>query len=245
MEYEDKEKLAKFITEDYPEIRMLINAGHYEEMWEYVFDMERYENKANVFRLLCALDELNIKHGLTSIPKSYFRNCSMPSKLVIPSCITTIGPYAFAYIEDVKEVIIPDSITNEPNGLSQFCFSGGEYTKIKFPNNLKNIPAGCCLYSSLKTVKIPNSVEGIGEEAFSTTNLTSITIPPSVLYIHDGAFSYSKLKKIVIPDTVQKIGTSVFSGCKSLTSITLPEKFRKSVKRMGLTKKQIETINWV
>lgn len=247
MEYEDKEKLAKFITEDYPEIRMLINAGHYEELWEYVFDMERYENKANVFRLLCALDELNIKHGLTSIPKSYFRNCPMPSKLVIPSCITTIGQAAFAYIEDVKEVIIPDSITNEPNGLSQYCFAGGKYTKIKFPDNLKNIPAGCCLYSNLKTVKIPNSVEGIGEEAFSMTDLTSVTIPPSVLYIHTRAFADNKkLKKVVIPDTVQKIDRGAFSGCSALTSITLPEKFKNnSVMRMGFTKKQIETINWV
>lgn len=255
MEYEDKEKLAKFITEDYPEIRMLINAGHYEEMWEYVFEMENPKNKANVFRLICALEELKINHGLTRIPEYYFVHNGgfyrqplgeWPSTLRIPQCITEMGDGAFMNLTGVKEVIIPDNIKNEPNGIGKYCFGNGSYSKIKFPNNLKNIPAECCeLSRELKSVKIPNSVEGIGESAFASTGLTSVTIPASVKKIHYRAFADTPLKKIVIPDTVEKIESGAFSECKDLKSITLPEKFRKSAGRMGFTKKQIETINWV
>lgn len=260
MEYEDKEKLAKFITEDYPEIRMLINAGHYEEMWEYILSMEKAENKANVFRLLCALDELKINHGLTQIPDNAFnlnggswwtRAGGLPSKLVIPSCITDIGEQAFAFLMDVKEVVLPDSIRVEPNGLNRACFYGGDYSKITFPSNMKYVPALCCgRCQNLKTVKLPNSTEIIGESAFEDCHsLHTIKLPPNLKKINERAFADSGLTKIEIPASVEKIGRGAFSRCSDIKSITLPKKFDRgnsqSLMYMGFYKDQVQNINWV
>ena len=67
----------------------------------------------------------------------------------------------------------------------------------------------------------------------SDKNITSITIPYWVAYdgkyysvrsIRNGAFSgCSSLTDITIPNGVTSIGNSAFSGCRSLTAITIPD----------------------
>ena len=109
-------------------------------------------------------------------------------------------------------------------------YNGLPVTSI-YPNAFEN--------TAIKTVVIPDSVTNIGSDAFKEcNNLTSIEIPGSVTSIGDGAFSNcpitkatistlaishinkSNLKEVLITSG-ENIPDSAFSGCGSLTSITI------------------------
>ena len=96
-------------------------------------------------------------------------------------------------------------------------------------------------YSYIKTITIPDTVTRIGEYAFNdSASLTSITIPASVTSIGWSAFSGCPIETATIPalaanrinnsqlKTVtitsgERINERAFSGCASLTSITIPD----------------------
>ena len=112
---------------------------------------------------------------------------------IIPSTITSIGDFAFAWTS-LTSITIPESVTSI--GDSAFY--------------------GC---SSLTRATIPESVTSIGDYAFSWTNLGSITIPESVTSIGTFTFESSGLTSITIPKSVTSIGAGAFLDCSSLKTI--------------------------
>lgn len=117
----------------------------------------------------------------------------------------------------------------------------GEYA---IPNGVSRISAWAfATCKHLTAITIPQSVTYIGENAFrSCSKLSTIKIPDSVLYIECGAFNgcigliepiynrqifarlpYSYDGSFVIPEGIKQIVGRAFEGCKSLSSITIPD----------------------
>ena len=137
---------------------------------------------------------------------------------VIPSdgSVTSIGEKAFSNCDGITSVAIPDSVTSI--GAKAFYDCDG-----------------------ITSVTIPDSVTSIGDSAFSQCPIESAIIPTlaidfnpqgnlkSVIItngtsIGRSAFSgCGSLTSITIPDSVTSIGEFAFSGCTSLTSITIPD----------------------
>ena len=134
--------------------------------------------------------------GPTDSP--FYKNPYIKS-IIIESCVSSIGSYAFSGCTSLASVTIAGTVTS----IGNYAFSG-------------------C--TSLTSVTIPNSVTSIGVYAFSDcTSLTSVTIPNSVTSIGVYAFSdCTSLTSVTIPNSVTSIGSYVFSGCTSLTSVTIP-----------------------
>ncbi len=88
---------------------------------------------------------------------------------------------------DVKEYVIPNSVTKIGRGAFDCC-------------------------SSLQSIDMPNSVTEIGDTAFwRCSSLQRIDIPNSVTKIGDCAFyGCSSLQSIDIPNSVTEIGTGAF-----------------------------------
>lgn len=168
--------------------------------------------------------------GDTAAVYKYYGDDSVVS---IPSTIgdvpvTAIRSMAFIFVGNMREVIIPDSITTI--GYSAF--------------------SNC---RSLKSVTLPDSIVSIGRQAFqSCTNLVSVYIPKNITAIEEamfwgcesltmtipnhineikrmGFYGCESLVSVVIPDGVISIGEDAFSWCTKLTSVTIPD----SVKSIG------------
>lgn len=127
------------------------------------------------------------------------------STVEIPSDVTAIGAYAFAYAP-ITNLTIPNTVIHINNYAFYNC-------------------------SSLTSIVIPDSVTSIGNYAFyNCSSLESVIIGNSVTSIGNSAFAKcTALKSVVIPDSVTTLGSTVFQNSSNLTSVT----FGSGITSMG------------
>lgn len=76
----------------------------------------------------------------------------------------------------------------------------------------------------MKSISCPSSLKIIDGGAFSYNDkLTNVKLNKGLQKINKYAFSYTGIKNIDIPDSVTTLGTYIFSGCKKLESVKMPE----------------------
>lgn len=137
--------------------------------------------------------------------------------------VTKISDYGFYKCNNLKEIILPESIKSIGDKAFRNCSS---LEDIIIPKGVTYI--GYKAFSkctALKTMSLPDAVVTLGTYVFDgCTSLKHITIPKNVQCISEGLLRdcYSLLT-VTIPEGVTKINFGAFEGCKSLESITLPE----------------------
>ena len=134
----------------------------------------------------------------------------------IPGGIERIGQMAFHGNKNLREVIVPDSVTTI--GPYAFC-DCKNLTKARLPEGLKVIGSNMFSYSDkLKEVYIPSTVTDIESYAFERCkSLKKIVLPEGVKNIGRYAFAEcTGLTSIEIPSTVNIIESTSFDGCKNL-----------------------------
>ena len=143
--------------------------------------------------------------------------------LKIPEKCKSIGKYAFSDCDNIKSVIVPDSVINMYDGAFRNCT---KISEIKLSDNIEIIWSSSFFNcSSLKKISLPSKCNKIYDQAFyACTNLVSVEFPNNLSYISDRAFyNCSSLVDITIPDDV-KIGSSSFIHCKGLLKVELGER---------------------
>ena len=110
--------------------------------------------------------------------------------------VQTIPNYICAYLQEITEINIPNSVTTIGAYAFYNCTS---VNSVTFGNSVNSIGAyafsGC---ESITAIEIPNSVKVINQYAFyNSTGLTSITLGNAITDIGDCAFyNCTKLKKL-------------------------------------------------
>ena len=168
--------------------------------------------------------------------------------LYIPVGLTYIDNHKYQYYT-IKEVVIPEGVTEIGDGAFQYCKN---LEKITLPSTLESIDYGAfqnC--SKLTNVILPDGLSKLGYSSFANTAITSITIPSTVNYIEGSVFENCKKLFAVNYNTNENIGYSMFKGCSVLQSVKItgkpeeisPEAFMdcKSLKKIILP----NTMNYI
>jgi hypothetical protein len=191
-----------------------------------------------------AAGELSLPPGITEIAPYAFYDCANLTGITLPSNLTSIGDYAFAYA-GLQEITLPSSL--EIIGRNAFEYTG--LIGIILPATVKTIgnyafqncaalesvswsdaPVDATLGSQaflrcevLNSVVLPSTLTSIGAATFSNCgSLSEITLPASLITIDNIAFlNTTGLASITLPASLTTIGSRAFSG-SGLTSITLP-----------------------
>ena len=164
--------------------------------------------------------EYTIEDGQVTITRFIGEQTSV----IIPSAIdglpvTTIGDAAFAELDDLTSIYIPDGVSTIGACAFDFCEN---LIDIHIPDSVTTIEYGAfnCCYS-LATINIPDSVTTIGCDAFfGCFSLTTVNVPEGLEVIEDETFGDCiNLTSITIPASVEAIGFYAFGGCSNLTTI--------------------------
>ena len=151
------------------------------------------------------------------------------TSVTIPNSEISIGDYVFYNCESLKNIELPEGLTEIPKSAFEGCRS---LISINIPKSVVHFGEKA-FYNceSLKNIELPDGITEIPQHAFEgCRSLTSINIPDSVIGLGDYAFyNCESLKNIELPDGITEIPKSAFEGCRSLTSIIIPD----SVIRFG------------
>lgn len=133
--------------------------------------------------------------------------------------VTSIGPGAFYEYDDLRELIIPDSVSSIK---AEAFFGCGGLESIELGLGLKEIGKRAFIDAGkLTAVVLPDSLTTLGEEAFMGCALNSVDLGIGLKTIEDGTFSGCDLQEMDIPDSVESIGEGAFEGCSLLKEVSL------------------------
>lgn len=196
---------------------------------------------------------ITIPNSVTLIGNYAFSECNSLTSISVPNSVIEIGSYAFSGCNSLTSIKIPYSVIKIGSNAFSNCTGelilnskalglyGGKFTKLIIGDNVTSIDeeafSNC---TSLRSISVPYSVTSIGRNAFigcsgelainSTElgtyggNFTKLIIGDSITLINQSAFSgCSSLTSISIPNSVVSIGTSAFRSCVGLTDINIPD----------------------
>ncbi len=148
-------------------------------------------------------------YKVTSIDSYTFNNCDNLKSVIIPDTVTKIGDYAFQGCDKLESVTIGNSVTSIGNR----AFAGDNLIEINVDenNNVYSSEDGV-LFSKdkKKLIMFPMGVKG------------EYSIPNTVEVIGEDAFTHSLISLVNIPDSVLIIEDSAFYA-SDITKFIIPD----------------------
>ncbi len=179
------------------------NNGFYSDdlYLRYTFDDDGVQNGLTMMKYVGESSEVIVPDDVTELQYSTFSECrQLLTRVVLPDGLLSIPESLLNNCTNLKEVVIPESVTTIEN----YAFSGcASLEKIHLPAGLTEISqsllGGC---ESLSEIVIPDGVIAIGDSAFQKC---------------------ASLTEIVLPQGLKRIDGYVFLGCTGLSYIDIPD----------------------
>ena len=182
---------------------------------------------------------VNIPDGVTQIGLKAFYECSSLPALLIPESVTVIGMRAFYY-----NLTLFCAAPSKPDGWAEdwqySCNVSWGFSEIPLygyaDKDDQNKTLTITSYNGTETeVTIPATlkigdddytVTAIGNSAFHGKSITKVSFAENcqITTIGESAFSgCSSMTSITLPESITTINRSAFSSCSSLTTLTIPK----------------------
>jgi len=200
------------------------------------------------------LTSITIPNSVTSIRDWAFDNCTSLTSVTIPNSVTSIGYRAFYGCDGLTIITIPNSVTSIEdyafyectnlatvvNNSSLDIIAGSEdhghvaYYADEVINNRGGSVIGDFVFNDsgnlIKYIgneseitlpeKSPAGIKyGIVEAFQNNTKITSVIIPDSVSFIYNTFSGCTSLTSVTIGNGVHRIGEAAFQGCSALKDI--------------------------
>lgn len=159
---------------------------------------------------------LIIPEGFEQIPESACTGREDIRRVILPDSVYSIGPEAFAECTALEEVVLPRSFLHVSAAAFLNCSS---LSRVVLSRDLQSINEGAFLgCTALKTLELPDTLEFVGEMAFWGSGLEEITVPARVQQISENAFwDCAELRRADVLGSDTHIGKNAFGNCPRLT----------------------------
>lgn len=136
----------------------------------------------------------------------------------IPDTVDEIAAGCFAYAQNLKTVVIPDSVLFVDN----WSFAYSKIESIAFPDSVIQVDDYAFAYcDNLSDVDFGNGIQSISNAAFAfCPSLKEITLPESLSYVGQYAFAATGMESVTIPATLTDIDYCAFGYDENLHAIS-------------------------
>ena len=135
--------------------------------------------------------------------------------VTIPSTVTEIGEYAFAYCSEMTSVDLPNSLTQIDDYAFYNCIS---LSNLSLPQSIRTIGAYAFGGTIIETLVLPEGLKTVGGGAFSNmyikASLVSKTDPDKYM----GSVEYGLKQVTILGNT--NFESLTFQGCELLNKVT-------------------------
>ena len=164
-----------------------------------------------------------LKDGTRGIAFEAFSCDEIIEKVTMPDTVKYINAYAFENCTNLSEVLLSSSLENIESGVFFNCM---KLADIVIPDSVISITSDA-FYNTALLDKQNTPVKYAGKWVIAAEDRDKIVIKDGTKGIANNAFSgCTSLTDITIPDSVTKIGDYAFSNCNSLTEIKIPNKVK-------------------
>lgn len=158
-----------------------------------------------------SLENVTMGEGVVAIGERSFQNCSNLITVTIDDNVTSIGAYAFANCNNLISVNIGNGITNIQNYTFSNCTN---LEDVKIGKKVTSIGASAFLNcDDISSVNFAGTIDAWAQISFE--NIDSSPLGNAKLYIDNNLVTEVNLT------IATKVSKYAFSGCTSITSVTL------------------------
>ena len=193
------------------------------------YDVKYSFDKANQSLKIFGTGEMKDYSSASKVP--WYKDRASIRTVKIEDGVTKIGNNAFADCNSLTRINISDTVTS----IGNYAFSNTGLSSLILPKNIINIGhhilkentnvISIAIPKTLETANATNNnLDYTADGPFAGSNIQYATIESGMTTIPRGLFKGCKtLTSVVIPNTVEKINNFVFADTASLAKIVLPD----------------------
>lgn len=161
---------------------------------------------------------------VTRIAESAFADNKVIQRAILPDSLVQIGSNAFRACGALQEVNIPASVTTIPDSAFGYCYNLMKVTGLEHVSEIG--PRAFAQVKFSEELVFRAQSLSIGYEAFRYSEVPGVRILSDTVYIN-GSYTFRECGRLqyfyVAPHATLTLDGAIFSQCKTLKIVVLPE----------------------